>query len=174
MESLYAEVVVKPKQSLSKKIIVICVTVFLALVTLSAVKVALWQQSFFVISCCAPMVIAIGAITWYFNKSSKIEYEYIFCDDIIDIARIRAKEKRKIILKVEVENIELFAPVDAEEMAQYNSLPVIDYASAKKENPIYAMVTVVKGKKVRVLLEPTERMLEGLSIKLGRKIIYKK
>lgn len=171
MESLYAEVVVKPKQSISKKVIVTIVTIFLALVTISAVRLAFLQQSLFVISCCAPMVIAIGAITWYFNKSSRIEYEYIYCDDIIDIARIRAKEKRKNILRVEVENIELFAPVDTEAMTQYNNLSAIDYASAKKENPIYAMVTVVKGKKVRVLLEPSEKMLDGLSIKLGRKMI---
>lgn len=171
MESLYAEVVVKPKQSLTKKVIVIIVTVFLTLITITAVGVAIRHQSIFVISRCTPMVVAIGAITWYFNKSSKIEYEYIYCDDIIDVARIRAKEKRKNILRVEVENIELFAPVGVEEMAQYNHLPVVNYASAKKENPIYAMVTVIKGKKVRVLLEPSERMLEGLSIKLGRKLI---
>lgn len=171
MESLYAEVVVKPKQSISKKVIVIVVTIFLAFVTISAVKVAFLQQSLFVISCCAPMVIAIGALTWYFNKSGKIEYEYIYCDDTIDIARIRAKEKRKNILRVEVENIEIFAPADAKEMEPYNSLPAEDYASAKKENPIYAMVTVVKGKKARVLLEPSEKMLDGLNIKLGRKLI---
>lgn len=173
MESLYAEVVVKPKQSLSKKVIVAIVTVFLVLVTISAVRVAFLQQNLFVISCCAPMVIAIGAITWYFNKSSKIEYEYIYCDDTIDIARIRAKEKRKNILRVELDNIELFAPIDAKEMEQYNNLSAVDYASAKKENPIYAMVTVVKGKKVRVLLEPSKKMLDGLSIKLGKKIIRK-
>ncbi|MDE7423116.1 MAG: hypothetical protein K2N51_05420 [Lachnospiraceae bacterium] len=171
MESLYAEVVVKPKQSLSKKVIVAIVVIFLAFVTISAVWVAFLMQSLFVVSCCAPMVIAIGAITWYFYKSSKIEYEYIYCDDTIDIARIRAKEKRKNILKVEVENIELFAPADAKEMEQYNSLSAVDYASAKKENPIYAMVTVVKGKKARVLLEPSKKMLDGLSIKLGRKLI---
>lgn len=173
MESLYAEVVVTPKQSLSKKIIVIVVTLFLSLVTLSAIKVSFASQSLFVLSCVAPMIIAIGAITWYFNKSNKIEYEYIYCDDVIDIARIRAKEKRKNILRIEVENVELFAPVDSEAMKEYDKLPAVDYTSAKKENPVYAMVTVVKGKKVRVLLEPSRKMLDGLGIKLGRKLVRK-
>lgn len=173
MESLYAEVVVKPKQSLSKKVIVVIVTIFLVLVTFTAVGMAFTMGNLFVVSRCAPMVIAIGAITWYFNKSSKIEYEYIYCDDVIDIARIRAKEKRKNILRIEVENIELLAPIDAKEMEQYNKLSALNYGSAKRENPIYAIVTVVKGKKVRVLIEPSKKMLDGLSIKLGRKLIRK-
>lgn len=171
MESLYAEVVVTPKQSGAKKGIVIFVTTFLTLLSLLAIYTAIRTNTSQVVISVAPMIIVIGAVTWYFNKNSKIEYEYIYCDDIIDIARIRAKEKRKNLVRVEVENIELFAPIDSKEMEQYNQLQAIDYASAEKKNPLYAMVTVVKGKNVRVILEPSEKMLEGLSIKLGRKMI---
>ena len=89
------------------------------------------------------------------------------------VAKIINKSKRKNMAKIETDNIELFAPVEAGELHAYKDLPKRDFASMKKRNPVYAMVTVLQGKKVRILLEPSEKMLDCLKIKLGTRMIQK-
>lgn len=173
MDSLYAEVVVKPKQSVVGRIIIALVVLVLAFVFYLSVKAAITYSDISPVFFCMPFLISIGAIVVYFYKMGKIEYEYIYCDDVIDIAKIKAKQKRKNIVRIETDNIEMFAPLDSAAMKNYETLPKRDFASAKKTNPIYAVVTVVDGKKVRVLLEPSEKMLEGLKIKLGTRIVCK-
>lgn len=173
MDSLYAEVVVKPKQSVVRKVIIATVVLVLTFVLYLAVKTAFTFSDPSPVFFCLPFIISVGAIVIYFYKMGKIEYEYIYCDDVIDIAKIKAKQKRKNIVKIETDNIEMFAPLDSVAMKSYESLPKKDFASAKKINPTYAMVTVIGGKKVRVLLEPSEKMLEGLKIKLGTRIVCK-
>lgn len=171
MESLYAEVTVKPKQSIVRKVIIGIVASLLTFILVLAIYTAYVTEEPYVVTCCLPLIVSIGAITCYFHKMGKIEYEYIYCDDVIDIAKIKAKQKRKHIVRIETDNIEMFAPLDSEAMKEYASLPKKDFASAKKQNPIYAAVTVLDGRKLRVLLEPSEKMLEGLKIKLGTRIV---
>ena len=173
MDSLYAEVVVKPKQSVVRKIIIALVVLVLAFVFYLAVKASITFSDISPVFFCMPLFISVGALVIYFNKMGKIEYEYIYCDDVIDIVKIKAKQKRKNIVRIETDNIEMFAPLDSAVMKNYEELPKKDFASEKKTNPIYAVVTVIDGKKVRVLLEPSEKMLEGLKIKLGTRIVCK-
>lgn len=173
MDSLYAEVVVKPKQSVVRKVIIGVVVLVLAFLLYLAVKASVLYSDVYPIFFCVPVFISVGAITIYFHKMGKIEYEYIYCDDVIDIAKIKAKQKRKNVVRIETDNIEMFAPLDSAAMKNYETLPKRDFTSAKKVNPIYALITVVDGKKVRVLLEPSEKMLEGLKIKLGTRIVCK-
>lgn len=173
MDSLYAEVVVKPKQSVARKVIIALVVFVLAFVLCIAVRTAVIFSDVSPVFFCMPLIISVGAIAVYFHKMGKIEYEYIYCDDIIDIAKIKAKQKRKNMVRIETDNIEMFAPVDSPAMKKYETLPKRDFASAKKVNSVYAMVTVLDGKKVKVLLEPSEKMLEGLKIKLGTRIVCK-
>ncbi|MBQ3602169.1 MAG: hypothetical protein II992_13395 [Lachnospiraceae bacterium] len=171
MDSLYAEVVVKPKQPIVTKIIVWIVTVFLLAFMGLAIKTAIVSHTFYVITYCLPMIIPIGALTYYFYKMSKIEYEYIYCDDTIEVARIRAKQKRKIIFRIETDNIEAFGPIDDKQMEQYSQLPERNFTSAKSINKAYAIISVIKGTKTQVLIEPSEKMIECFKIKLGKKVL---
>lgn len=173
MDSLYAEVVVKPKQSVARKVIIALVAVVLLFVLYLAIKAAITFSDASPVFFCLPLIISVGAIAIYFHKMGKIEYEYIYCDDVIDIVKIKAKQKRKNMVRIETDNIEMFAPLDSTAMKKYDALPKRDFASAKKINPVYALVTVINGKKVKVLLEPSEKMLEGLKIKLGTRIVCK-
>jgi len=87
------------------------------------------------------------------------------------IAKITNKSKRKNIAKIEADNIEIFAPENASELNSYRELPKRDFASAKKTNPVYAMVTVLKGKKVRIVIEPSEKLLYCFRMKLGTRYV---
>lgn len=171
MESLYAEVVVKPKQSLVRNVIMGIVFFLVGAFFIFACYAAYVSKTITVLTMCLPFLVSVFALTFYFFRQNKIEYEYIYCDDVIDIAKIRAKQKRKTIVRIETDNIELFAPVTSAELKQFNSLPIRDFSSEKKMNPVYAMITVFNGKKVKVLIEPSEKMLSCLKIKLGTRIV---
>ena len=171
MDSLYDEVVVKPKQSKYVYVIVWGIFAFLAAFFALACYTAYVYSSPVVVTQCLPFVIAIFAITYYFFRQNKIEFEYIYCDDVLDIARIKAKEKRKNILHVETDNIEYFGPVTAKESEPFSQLPKQNYTSAKPSRTVYMMVTVIKGRKYQVWLEPSDKIISCFKIKLGRKIV---
>lgn len=171
MESMYAEVVVKPKQPLVRNCIVYVVYVLATAFFLLACYTSYVTGTLYVVMCCLPVEIVVFALTTYFYRRGKIEYEYLYCDDVMIIAKITNKSKRKNIAKIEADNIELFAPENASELCSYKELPKRDFASAKKVNPVYAMVTVLKGKKVRILIEPSDKLLYCFRMKLGTRYV---
>ena len=171
MESMYAEVVVKPKQPLVRNLVVYAVYVFAVAFFFLACYESYRAGTFMNIMASLPFEIVLFALNTYFYRRGKIEYEYLYCDDVMIIANITNKSKRKNIAKIEADNIELFAPEDAKELSNYKDLPKRDFASAKKENPIYAMVTVFKGKKIRILIEPSDKLLYCFKMKLGTRYV---
>ena len=98
MESLYAEVVVKPKQSLVRNVILGIVFFLVGAFLILASYAAYVSKTIVVLTMCLPVLVTVFALTFYFYRQNKIEYEYIYCDDVIDIAKIRAKQKRKNIV----------------------------------------------------------------------------
>ena len=173
MESMYAEVVVKPKQPMVRNLIAAAIYVLAVAFFGLACYTSFVYQTLQVVAYCLPFEVVVFALNTYFYRRGKIEYEYLYCDDVLIVAKIINKSKRKNMAKIEMDNVELVAPITAPEAKSFESLPKKDFASEKKTNPIYAVVTVVDGKKVRVLLEPSEKMLEGLKIKLGTRIVCK-
>ena len=171
MDSLYAEVVVKPKQPIIRNIIVGLIYAFALFVFLTACKQSFQNATFAVLLYSIPFLIVVMALNTYFYRRGKIEYEYLYCDDVMIVAKIINKNKRKNMAKIETDNVELFAPVGANELHAYKDLPKIDFASLKKQEPVYAMITVLRGKKMCILLEPSEKMLSCLKIKLGTRMI---
>lgn len=171
MESMYAEVVVKPKQPIVRNFVVLVVYVLAVGFFFLACYESYRAGTFMNIMCSLPFEIVVFALTTYFYRRGKIEYEYLYCDDVMIIAKITNKSKRKNIAKIEADNIELFAPEDARELNTYKELPKRDFASAKKANPVYAMVTVLKGKKVRILIEPSDKLLYCFRMKLGTRYV---
>ncbi len=174
MESMYAEVVVKPKQPLVRNMIAYAIYVVAALFFLFACWSSIVDHTGIVVACSLPAEIVIVSLNTYFYRRGKIEYEYLYCDDVLIIAKIMNKSRRKNQAKIETDNIECFGLVGSKELDQYKSLPVRDFASAKKENDVYTLVTVLKGKKVRLLIEPSEKLLYCLQIKLGTRFVGKK
>ena len=173
MDSLYAEVVVKPKQPVVRNVMVGLIYLFAVAVFLTACRQSIANSTIAILMCSIPFLAVVVALNTYFYRRGKIEYEYLYCDDVMIVAKIINKSKRKNMAKIETDNIELFAPVEAGELNAYKDLPKRDFASMKKRNPVYAMVTVLQGKKVRILLEPSEKMLGCLKIKLGTRMIQK-
>lgn len=163
MESLYAEASVKQKTTarvtMLKMVLVIGVILLLAVGFLSGIR-------FLVL----PAVAGGILLVWYWPRF-KIEWEYVFCDGQLDFDRIQGGEKRKTILRIELEDADVIAPMDSHRMDGYRHLPVRDFSSLQPDSKPYGIVVKAEGREEKVVLvfEPSEYMLDRICFKYPSK-----
>lgn len=163
MNEQYAEALVKAKAS--PKFILIRVLLILAII------VAVFLVLFSGIMLIAPIgaIIIVGAI-YLFPRFSNMEYEIIYCSGQLDFDRITGGTKRKTVLRVDMENVEIVArPGSSFLDGAGNAAETKDFTSGDKSR-IYVMMADVKEKRIRILFEPTEKMLEGMYYKAPSKV----
>ena len=118
-----------------------------------------------------PALVLVGVI-YIFPKLS-LEYEYIYVDGQIDFDRIMGGAKRKTVLRVDLENVELVAPSDSDELLTYahkEGMVTKDYSSLEPGSRTWSLITALEGKYTKVVFEPSEKMLECMRGKAPRKI----
>lgn len=154
MESSYAETSVKQKTTarvkLLKTVLVIGAVLLVAIGLLSGIR-------FLVL----PAVAGVILLVWYWPRFN-IEWEYVFCDGQLDFDRIQGGEKRKTILRVELEDADVIAPMDSHRMDGYRHLPVRDFSSLRPDAKPYGIAIKAEGREEKVVLvfEPNERMMD--------------
>lgn len=158
MEQSYAEANAKRKNSggtVALKIIL----VFLVILIFLASIVAAMQFQFNLLVLIG--VAAVFALIWYWPRF-RVEWEYVFCDGQLDFDMIQGGEKRKNILRVEIEEADVIAPLSSHRLDGYRHLSVKDYSSMRNDAKIYAIATRLpnKDEKVVIYFEPTGRMVE--------------
>lgn len=106
-------------------------------------------------------VAAVFGLIWYWPRF-KVEWEYVFCDGQLDFDMIQGGERRKNILRIEIEDADAIAPADSHRLDGYRHLEVRDYSSMKEDAKVYGIATRLPEKedKVLILFEPTSRMIE--------------
>lgn len=163
MEQLYAETSVKQrttaKVAFLKGILIVAV-VALVLAGLLSAKSLLMLLS----------VAAVVALVWYWPRF-RVEWEYVFCDGQIDFDQILGGEKRKTILRIELEDADLIAPYDSPKFDGYRHLSVRNFSSLQPDAALYAIAVRLEGKeeKVVILFEPNEKMIGMIQAKFPKK-----
>ena len=156
MEQSYAEANAKVKTSISSILTkALCIIVILALFALSFMGVRY------------VMIVALaGFLVWYWPRFRK-EWEYVFCDGQLDFDLIKGGEKRKHILRIELENADVVAPLGSEALDGYRHLPVKDFSSGRQEAHLYGIATRLPKQESKVLIrfEPNEKMLKMMKDK---------
>lgn len=156
MESSYAETSVKQKTTtrvmLLKIVLVIGAALLVAIGFLSGIRLLV-----------LPAVAGVILLVWYWPRFN-IEWEYVFCDGQLDFDRIQGGEKRKTILRVELEDADVIAPMDSNRLDGYRHLPVRDFSSLRPDAKPYGIAIKAEGREEKVVLvfEPNERMLEHI------------
>ena len=109
----------------------------------------------------------------YFIPLLNLEYEVIFCDGQFDFDKIMGGNKRKTMLKLDLENAEILAPVGSHSLDSYNNqkLAVKDYTSGKKDANVYCLVARGGNVVYKVLFEPNEKMITCAKNKSPRKVV---
>ena len=164
MEQSYAEANAKKKVTgavmvLKTILVVLVILVFLGTI-LSGIRLLVLAG-----------VAAVFALIWYWPRF-KVEWEYVFCDGQLDFDMIQGGERRKNILRIEIEDADVIAPIDSQRLDGYRHLDVRDYSSMKEDAKIYGIATRLpeKEEKVLILFEPTSRMVELMGKKCPDKV----
>ena len=154
MEQSYAEANAKKKMTgaviaLKTILIVLVILIFVATI-LSRIRLLVLLG-----------VAAVFGLIWYWPRL-KVEWEEVFCDGQLDFDMIQGGERRKNILRIEIEDADVIAPVDSHRLDGYRHLDVRDYSSMKENAKVYGIATRLPEKedKVLILFEPTSRMID--------------
>ncbi len=117
--------------------------------------------------------IAILIAFYFVNPLFNIDWEYIFCDGQIDFDRISGGEKRKTMLKIDIDNIDVMAPANSHELDSYNNqqnLTVKDFTSKTGEGKVYCIFVNKDGQRMKIMFEPSETMVDYCKQKGMRKV----
>lgn len=164
MGDTYAEAGVSRLPNTKTYTIKFCI---IALTVASVYVTAAYSMAFFtfILVC----IIAIGLVFPRLN----IDYEYIYCDGQIDFDRISGKAKRKRMLRIDLEQVEVVAPVGSDAVASYKnntSFKTKNFSSLRKDAKVYEVYYVSGESRLRILFEPNEKMLNCMKHKAPRKV----
>ncbi len=116
--------------------------------------------------------VIIIAFVFFFYPKLSVEYEYVFVDGQLDFDRIVGRSKRKTMLRIDFEQAEIMAPVNSHALDSYNHIQLEkkDFSSQAKDSKPYAIIASVDSKKMKILFEPSEKMLNMIKQKNPRKV----
>jgi hypothetical protein len=105
------------------------------------------------------------------DLEQKLEFEYLYVDKEITIDRIYGKTKRKRAEKIELERVEIIAPMNSYQLDSYKNRNIkpIDYSSQIVEQPEKRYVIYYNGVK-KIIFEPNPAMLKAMQMVAPRKV----
>ncbi|MDF2472508.1 MAG: hypothetical protein K0R21_290 [Anaerocolumna sp.] len=161
MNEIYAEAGVKKEKSAS------VVTIRLIMLFIVVISVAL---SF--INTIALMVAVIFiALTIYFYPKLNVEYEYIYCDGQLDFDKIMGNSRRKTIVRIDFEQVDIMAPEGSHALDNYNNVKTVkDFSSGRKDAKRYVIIAKGEADKIRIIFEPNTNMINCIKTKNHRKV----
>ena len=118
--------------------------------------------------------IAFAVVAYFVLPNFDLEYEYLYIDKEISIDKIMAKEKRKHVMTVDLNKMEVIAPVKSHELDQYKArgLKTYDFTSGNEDARVYTVVYENGGAgTVLVNIEPNEEMLRAIKNVFPRKVL---
>lgn len=162
MNQQYAEAGVKKKDNM----LTMAIRVLMIIGILAGIFVITMGSYFILIG------MAIAAALIFLMPRLNIEYEYVFVDGQIDFDRIVAKSKRKTLLQVDMEQIEIVAPAGSHALDSYANiqLETKNFSSGDQSVKPYIIIASLEDKKYRIIFEPSEKMLAVMKQKSPRKI----
>ncbi len=116
--------------------------------------------------------IALIIVLFYLFPKLNVDYEYVFVDGQLDFDRITGKARRKTLLRIDFDQVEIMAPSDSHSLDAYTyvKLEVRNYTSGNKDSKPYAIIANAEDKKLKILFEPSEKMLSMIKQKSPRKL----
>lgn len=163
MNELYAETAVK-RQENAKSIIVKVLAVF---TIIFGVYLLLMGGLYSIAG-----VIAVAIPSYMFTRLN-VEYEYVFVDGQLDFDKIIGKSKRKHVLRINFEQVEIMAPTNSNSLNSFNKmkLDVKDFSSGDSGAKTYTIIVSKESVKLKIIFEPNEKMIKCIKQKNSRKLV---
>ncbi len=105
------------------------------------------------------VTLALFFVTKYLiYPATDLEYEYLYCDKVLSVDKILAKESRKKVAEYELDRIEIIAPANSPRLVEYNKkeLKTINLWSLDDSDGHVPMVVIYEGNQKIVLDLPIE------------------
>lgn len=163
MDDFYTEQLIK-KQTGMKDLMIRALLVALTIVSVFAI---------FMFSFGLLITVILIIVDVIMFRSMNVEYEYLFVNGDLDIDKIMNKSKRKRLLSVSLDQLEILAPVGAVELMQYKKAKTYDYTSGEGNADQYALIVSNGGEIKQIIFEPNDTIIEGFFMKAPRKVIRK-
>lgn len=163
MGELYAEALVKRKDTLGT----IAIRFLLIFGTVAC---------FFLTALSSYMIIVVAILVVlivYFYPKLSIEYEYVFCDGQLDFDKIMGNSKRKNVMRIDLDQVQIVAIEGSNALDAYKNrtnLKVKNFTSLKPDIKPYIIITQTNEDTVKIIFEPSEKMIECMKQKAPRKV----
>ena len=161
MNDFYTEQLSK-KQTSTKDLVTKAVLAAFAIVSVLTVFI-------FPVGLLIPIVVI--ALVWFLMTRLDVEYEYLYINGDLDIDKIMHKSKRKRLFSANVKEVEILAPADSPQLNQYQRARVLDLSSCSKDGRKYALVVASNGQLTKLIFEPNDTIIEGISMLAPRKVV---
>ena len=168
MGDVFKEQIVKRQKSFKDTVIKACIIVLSVLISFWAL-INLAQLAVLVI-----FALFFGAR--YGMSFFNVEYEYALTNGELDIDVIYDRARRKRVLTVNTKSFEVMAHIDdrSHDHSFNTAQQTLDYSTGVHSANTYAFLTIYKSKKVKVIIEPNEKMLKAFSMAVPRRQFHLK
>lgn len=117
--------------------------------------------------------IVLVVIDYFLFTSWDLEFEYLYVNGTLDIDKIMSKSKRKRIRSLDMEKLEIIAPVNSHHLDSYKNgkFKELDVSSGVKEHKLYVMVINDNNERLKITFEPNDKILDNIRTIAPRKVI---
>ena len=165
MESYMEYMVKKETTGKDKAVRVLCISL-VVLIALAGLLLAM--PILFVAAFIFAMV-----YRYFIFPMTDLEYEYMYCDKQITVAKIMAKEKRKDVATYDLDKMELLVPANSYRLADYKNrdLTVVDYWSLDPAEDHVPFALIYEGKS-KILLDLPADFVKIVQNNAPRKVFF--
>ena len=170
MQDMYAEYIVKKRADIKTSLLKLLIILASAILMYLAIMLTQTFGLIFIMPACVAIIAWLGYRAFLMLS---IEYEYIVTNGELDIDRIFARRGRKRLINVKTNAYELIAPYDDEHRSAYDEgefAKTVDARSAPDAEAWFVLANVRDVGRVRILFEPTPKMLTIFSEYLPRQM----
>ena len=156
MNDSYVEWLVKRKKMASQTLLKILCWV----ATVIAVLIWMVSANFIVML----VAVGIGVIAYIVSLNADIEYEYLYVDKELSIDKISSKSRRKKCCTLEVERMEIVAPINSVKLDGYKhkNYKVYDYSSRNNEDREIKKFVIYYNDGKKIIIEPNKALIDAL------------
>lgn len=110
----------------------------------------------------------MAGMYFLYEAYSVKDYEYVMDGTVFTVTVIHGKRRRRTEHELDLKSMEIVAPNWHEAVAKYRinggteKLPKYDYTSYEPDIPYYTMIIMENGKKIKLLLDLPEDMLQAM------------
>ena len=161
MSDLYSELLVTRKPSGSDSVLRIGAYVLTGLAVIAGLIVH-------------PLILilagVLGVVDYFLIPRLSLEFEYLHVNDELDIDKIFSKSKRKKAASIDLNKMEVLAPLGSHQLDSYQNAKTIDFSANDSENKPYAMIVADEKEQKKYLVQLDQRIFDNIKRRFPRKV----